>query len=162
MMLGDSWAMVGQEFFGHRGAYLREAVDKQELTCKTKVMERNKSNHEQIRRSPAILQVVTLSSNVSRSGILYIWSLGPSIPGPGPPALPICRAFSSSSQRRRLEAMPELDAIMFLKTRKESYTPVSSGSIGSPVSRSRPTTSPSLTPSRRAATALYVSIIASP
>src|SRR4051794_4162748 len=55
-----------------------------------------------------------------------------SIPGPGPPCRPICLAFRSSSHRRRLDAIPELEATQFLRTRKESYTPSSTGSIGSP------------------------------
>lgn len=74
------------------------------------------------------------------------------MPGPGPLALPICRAFNNSSHSSRLEAMLELDATQFLNTLKESNTPTSSGSIGSPVSRSSPTTSPSACSSRNAAT----------
>lgn len=34
--------------------------------------------------------------------------------------LTICLAFKSSSHKSRFEAMPELDAMQFLKTRKES------------------------------------------
>jgi hypothetical protein len=49
--------------------------------------------------------------------ILSIYS---SIPGPGPPCLPICRALRSSSHKRRFDAMPELDAMQFRRTRKES------------------------------------------
>lgn len=42
------------------------------------------------------------------------------MPGPGPPDRPICRAFNNSSQSKRFEAMPELEAMQFLSTRKES------------------------------------------
>ncbi len=75
-----------------------------------------------------------------------------SIPGPGPACLPICLAFSISSQRRRFDAMPELDAIAFLSTRNESYTPSRTGSMDSPVLRSRPTMLPSACSSWRVAT----------
>ena len=75
-----------------------------------------------------------------------------SIPGPGPPCLPICLALSISSHRRRFDAIPELDAIAFLSTRKESYTPSRTGSMGSPVFRSRPKMLPSVCWSWRVAT----------
>lgn len=42
-------------------------------------------------------------------------------PGPGPCCLPPpTLALSNSSHRRRFEAMPELDAMQFRKTRNES------------------------------------------
>lgn len=90
--------------------------------------------------------------------ISYMWSLGPSIPGPGPPALPIWRAFNNSSHRSRLAAILELEAMQFLNTLKESNTPSSSGSMGSPVSRFRPTTLPSAYSSCRSATVFDVSL----
>jgi hypothetical protein len=79
-------------------------------------------------------------------------SIYSSIPGPGPPCLPICLAFNISSQSKRLDAMPELEAIAALITRKESYTPSSTGSIVLPVVRSRPTMLPSACSSWRSAT----------
>lgn len=73
-------------------------------------------------------------------------------PPPGGPLLPICRALSISSQSNRFDAIPVELAILFLKTRKLSYTPCCTGSIGSPDVRSRPAIWPSACSSWRVAT----------
>lgn len=55
-------------------------------------------------------------------------------------------------QSNRFEAMLDEEARVFLITRKESYIPSATGSIGSPVVRSIPTTLPSAYSSWRADT----------
>jgi hypothetical protein len=57
--------------------------------------------------------------------------------------LTIWRALSISSQSSKFDAMPELDAMEFLSTRNESYTPSCTGSMGSPVVKFSPTLFPS-------------------
>jgi hypothetical protein len=57
--------------------------------------------------------------------------------------LTIWRALSISSQSSKFDAMPELEAMEFLSTRKESYTPSCTGSMGSPVVKFSPTLLPS-------------------
>lgn len=100
-----------------------------------------------ILRSPFLPRPWTLLTplyGVSFEILIYI-ATGPTI----------CLAFNNSSQSSRFEAIPELDAIQFLSTRKESYTPSCIGSIGSPVIRLRPTTLPSACSSCSAATIWY-------
>lgn len=67
----------------------------------------------------------------------------PSPPPPGGPLRPICLALSISSHSNKLLAIPVALAIALRRTRKESYTPVCTGSMGSPSVRSRPAIWPS-------------------
>jgi UDP-N-acetylenolpyruvoylglucosamine reductase len=69
----------------------------------------------------------------------------------------ICRALSISSHNKRFDAIPVLEAMQFLRTRKESNTPSWIGSIGSPVFRSNPTVFPSACSSWSAATTINLS-----
>lgn len=70
-------------------------------------------------------------------------SHSPSAPSPGKPCFPICLALSISSHSSKLLAMPVALAMPFRSTRKESYTPIWTGSMGSPEVRSRPAGWPS-------------------
>jgi hypothetical protein len=73
-------------------------------------------------------------------------------PSPGKPCFPICLALSISSHNNKFDAIPVELAMEFLITRKLSYTPVCTGSIGSPRVRSSPATWPSAWASWRVAT----------
>src|ERR1700761_8141549 len=55
----------------------------------------------------------------------------------------MCLAFNISSHSSKFAPIAVLDAMLLRSTRNESYTPSCTGSIGSPVVRSKPTTFPS-------------------